>query len=354
MANTFKTNQTLVNSGFNQLSGETLILYGNTFIGSTGTFQYCTNQHNKYTAYSIADASYVTGQTSCIRHIGSNKQLIFRDVSGITGATYLIYNKILPSLVFGINNCAQSIDSAIIGGRNNYILSGNTGSTIIGGSNNYIASGNTGSTIIGGNNIILTGITYNNTVIVPNLAIWNTPQGSGNLLGWNNITKRVYLTTSSGGTGGGITGATNLGSGNGTIFTSVSGKNIQLKSLSGGTNINITCDANYIAINTTKNCISVYSAVTTSVTLTTGSSYVVLAGFSTAMSVMLPIIPLDGQSFKIKDICGCANHKNITICGNGNNIDGFACALINTDYGALELVYSSSPIAGWYSLGFVN
>ena len=574
MAKTFKTNQTLVNSGFNQLSGETLVLYGNTFIGSTGTFQYCTNQHNNYTAYSVADASYVTGQTSCIRHIGSNEQVIFRDISGITGATYLIYNKLLPSLVFGTNNCAQSIDSTIIGGRNNYILSGNTGSTIIGGRNNYILSGNTGSTIIGGNNIILSGITYPNTVIVPNLAIWETPQGSGNLLGWNNITKRVYLTTASGGTiinscvdeiifnngtaivgtanlkyccaidalqigtnscatgttsvalagggafgccsvafggntygiesfalgggtaaccdysiaigsgaiaqglqsvamnggttygqasfafggatacgfesfafggascavcdggiafgngniscsqyaaaiagsnnvlssgntnsvllggvgitieanclpntvivpnlaiitppigsgsmlcwnpstcvieqttgSGGITGATNLGNGNGTIFTSISGNSIQLKSLSGGTNVNITCNANYIAISTTKNCINAYSAITTGITLTTGSSYVVLIGFSSAMSINLPANPLDGQTFKIKDMCGCAYSKNITICGNGNNIDGFVCALINTDYGSVELLYSSSPIAGWYSLAFIN
>jgi len=53
-----------------------------------------------------------------------------------------------------------------------------------------------------------------------------------------------------GGTGTGtITGATNLGSGNGTIFTSVDGENIQLKTLSGGTDITITCNDNYIAIN---------------------------------------------------------------------------------------------------------
>jgi hypothetical protein len=48
-----------------------------------------------------------------------------------------------------------------------------------------------------------------------------------------------------------ITGATNLGSGNGTIYTTTSDKNIQLKTLSGGTNVTLTCDANYIAINST-------------------------------------------------------------------------------------------------------
>ena len=46
-----------------------------------------------------------------------------------------------------------------------------------------------------------------------------------------------------------VTGATNLGSGNGTVYTSVSNKNIQLKSLSGGTNVTLTCNGSYIGIN---------------------------------------------------------------------------------------------------------
>ena len=61
----------------------------------------------------------------------------------------------------------------------------------------------------------------------------------------------------SGGTGvGTITGATNLGTGNGTIYTSVSGNKIQLKSLSGGTNVTLTCNGNYIAISSTGAVIS--------------------------------------------------------------------------------------------------
>lgn len=48
-----------------------------------------------------------------------------------------------------------------------------------------------------------------------------------------------------------ITGATNLGVGNGILYTSVNGNKIQLKSLSGGTNITITCNDNYIGISAT-------------------------------------------------------------------------------------------------------
>ena len=55
----------------------------------------------------------------------------------------------------------------------------------------------------------------------------------------------------SGGTGGGITGATNLGIGNGTLYTDISNGNLQFKSLSAGTNITLSCNANYVTINST-------------------------------------------------------------------------------------------------------
>jgi hypothetical protein len=46
-----------------------------------------------------------------------------------------------------------------------------------------------------------------------------------------------------------ITGATNLGSGNGTLYENVTSRKINLKSLSGGSNVNITCNGNYVVIN---------------------------------------------------------------------------------------------------------
>lgn len=48
-----------------------------------------------------------------------------------------------------------------------------------------------------------------------------------------------------------VSGATNLGTGNGTLYTSVDSHNIQLKSLSAGTNITLTCNDNYVTINST-------------------------------------------------------------------------------------------------------
>jgi hypothetical protein len=285
----FKTLQNLANAGFTQLSGQTLSLSGVTIIGNSGKFSYAVDLHSTYTARSIVDASYVTGQTAIIRNIGSNQQIIYRDTGGITGATHFLYNKTLPSLSFGSNNCAHAIDSAVIGGRNNIITSGNTGSTIFGGSD-----------------IILSAATYCRTVVVPNLVIWETPQGSGTLLGWNPVTKKVYLTSSSGGTGGGD-----------------------------------------------KNNVYSKTIISGSTGLTSGSTYVILVSGSTSITITLPTNPLDGQAFKIKDAYGNALTNNIIInAGAGRTIDGSQCATINTNYGAVQLMLGTT--CKWFTLGFLN
>ena len=91
--------------------------------------------------------------------------------------------------------------------------------------------------------------------------------------------------------------------------------------------------------------------VTGATTGTTASTYVQL--ISGATTFTLPASPQDGQAFKIKDACGNALAAPITIdASSGLTIDGSQCALINTDYGALELVYGATN--EWFSLAFVN
>ncbi len=86
--------------------------------------------------------------------------------------------------------------------------------------------------------------------------------------------------------------------------------------------------------------------ITVNGTLPTTGYTILVSG---ATSVTLPS-PVDGMAFKIKDAIGSALASPITIVGT---IDGDSNALINTDYGALELVYSST-IAEWLSLAFIN
>lgn len=60
-----------------------------------------------------------------------------------------------------------------------------------------------------------------------------------------------WVTGQTSGATGSVTGATNLGSGDGTLYTSISDKNLQFKTLSGGSSIGITSDANYVGISVT-------------------------------------------------------------------------------------------------------
>lgn len=58
--------------------------------------------------------------------------------------------------------------------------------------------------------------------------------------------------------------------------------------------------------------------------------------------VNLPAAPTTGQSFRIKDAVGNATTNNITVSGNGKNIDGTATKVINTNYGSYDLCYNGT------------
>ncbi len=85
----------------------------------------------------------------------------------------------------------------------------------------------------------------------------------------------------------------------------------------------------------------------------TTANHVILVDTTAARTITLPASPVDGQVFHIKDKSGSALTNNITIAGNGNNIDGAGTASINTDYGSLYIVYSSTEDA-WFSLAFIS
>ncbi|MFW6377063.1 MAG: hypothetical protein ACOCZ5_00310 [bacterium] len=90
----------------------------------------------------------------------------------------------------------------------------------------------------------------------------------------------------------------------------------------------------------------------TSTTLT-NDMYVVLVDSSSSITLTLPSSPVGGQVYKIKDATGDAITNVITIDGNGRDIDNAGTALINTDYGAIEIGYDSD-YDKWFVLSFVN
>lgn len=81
----------------------------------------------------------------------------------------------------------------------------------------------------------------------------------------------------------------------------------------------------------------------------TGVNYQVLAtdaiiGCSAgSITITLPATPAaTGQRFTIKDESGTAAASNITVSGNGKNIDVAATYVINTNYGAVDIYYNGT------------
>ena len=95
--------------------------------------------------------------------------------------------------------------------------------------------------------------------------------------------------------------------------------------------------------------------VDSSTGLTNSSSYVILVNHTLPVTVDLPASPTNGIVFKIKDVSTTGAYtNNVTIGRNGKLIDRQANnASINTDSGAMELIYNST-FGSWFSLSFIN
>jgi hypothetical protein len=195
---------------FEQLTGDTLYLKGTNCI---------------YTSYGSisSDSGYrISGVTFVRAGVGLNTILIGCGAIGNTNATAVGASaKALggSSIAVGCGSCAQGVESISIGPRTisycpqsvaigcgncSYSMNGN----ILGGYDNIICSGNTDITLIGVHNCTITTNRYSggsSIVVVPDLAILSTPAGTGNILCWDNVTKRIGLTMEN----VGVTGATN-------------------------------------------------------------------------------------------------------------------------------------------------
>jgi hypothetical protein len=223
---------TEVGSTINLCAGTTCVK-----INTADAMAYLNDYSSCYKCLSIPNVGYVTGFTCNIackadKNIASVGQIIYRNSTQITGDTDMIYCEACESIALlggtasgfrslavgyqenatatnswaiGRSSTASGADSAILGGCNNQTSA--VCSAIIGGQINCICTGALRAAIIGGQNITLTGATYNDTVAVDCLAIMMTPTGSGDLLCWNSVSKKVGKTSLS--AFGGITGATN-------------------------------------------------------------------------------------------------------------------------------------------------
>jgi hypothetical protein len=85
-----------------------------------------------------------------------------------------------------------------------------------------------------------------------------------------------------------------------------------------------------------------YTSITSSYLATTATQLVLVGSLSGAITVTLPASPTDGQLLTIKDGAASASTYNITVSGNGHNIDGLSSVLISTNYDTLTVFFGSS------------
>lgn len=93
--------------------------------------------------------------------------------------------------------------------------------------------------------------------------------------------------------------------------------------------------------------------ISASTTGTTTNNLLVVANSSSSpFSYYLPSSPINKQQIKIKDVSGNALINNVTVNGNGKNIDDDSTATIDTDYGCIEFTFIQS-LNKWLITSFV-
>jgi len=139
-------------------------------------------------------------------------------------------------------------------------------------------------------------------------------------------------------TGGAITTATNQA----TMFN-VAGQ----LTLQGNTGVTLLSGTTNIASTTTTKLVTTGRRL--KVTTTTiayqvlVTDHIVSVGTTAgAINITLPLSPTTGDTYTVKDANGSATANNITILGNGNNIDATTNSVISTNYGTVTVVYNGS------------
>jgi hypothetical protein len=82
--------------------------------------------------------------------------------------------------------------------------------------------------------------------------------------------------------------------------------------------------------------------VTTSTYTTLNTDYVLSCNRAGAIAIGLISSPETGKVYRFKDISGAAASNNITITPASGNIDGSASYVLNTNYGAIDVIYTGS------------
>lgn len=87
---------------------------------------------------------------------------------------------------------------------------------------------------------------------------------------------------------------------------------------------------------------NVSSLKTSNYTVTTGDYLIGIGTLSSTITVTLPSSPVKDDQYIVKDVNGYANKFNITVSGNGNNVDGKSSVVLYKKYAQITLTYTGS------------
>ncbi len=113
--------------------------------------------------------------------------------------------------------------------------------------------------------------------------------------------------------------------------------------LSGGTlsvGTTFSVDANKLI--SSKGLRVAVTAITTNYTVLVTDEVIAVGLTGAATTVTLPASPTSGDTYMVKDENGGAATRNITIAGNGKNIDGAASLVIAANFASRKVVYTGA------------
>lgn len=81
--------------------------------------------------------------------------------------------------------------------------------------------------------------------------------------------------------------------------------------------------------------------VTANYTVTTSDEVIIVGAIAAGITITLPSSPTAGDVYVIKDQLGNSDIFQITVDGNGNNIDGASTYVINTEFTSITVVFAN-------------
>lgn len=209
--------------------------------------------------------------------------------------------------------------------------------------------------------IATTGNTSTTNLITPYDGI--TLAANDRVLLWKQTTKSqngIYRVIGVAGSNATITRAIDFGAS--TIGGVAEGATVLVnRGTESGNTFSLTATASTLTIGTSPMVFKKHILVTDSSVISVSSNTTIANTVDTVLvsssggtvTITLPSSPNPNRKITIKDRTGNALTNNITVNGNGRNIDGSSTAILNTNRASIQLTYSSQ-LNQYYVTGFVN